>query len=224
MAEVATGPDEAWRSREAAQAAAFDGMGERYDAAFPHKEGQVACAAELLARLPAGARVLDLGCGTGLPTARQLVDAGVEVTGVDYAPVMLAAARANVPEARFRQADMVDLARTGDRFDAVVAFFSLLTLPRARMGAMLGLIGELLVPGGRLALGSVEADLDDVPVPFLGRDLRVTGYPRDALRAVLADAGFAVEWERALSYTPAMPEAPPETQLFHLCRRAEPTA
>ena len=55
----------------------------RYDEVFPHKEGQIRAVEQLLERLRPGARALDLGCGTGVPTARQLVDGGCEVTGVD---------------------------------------------------------------------------------------------------------------------------------------------
>ena len=55
------------------QAEAFDALGGRYDEAFPHKEGQVSAGEWLIRSLPAGSRVLDLGCGTGVPTARQMV-------------------------------------------------------------------------------------------------------------------------------------------------------
>lgn len=71
------------------QAEAFDAIGERYDEAFPHKEGQVAAAEWLIGSLPAGSRALDLGCGTGLPTAGQLAAAGVEVVGVDLSDGMV---------------------------------------------------------------------------------------------------------------------------------------
>ena len=75
-----------WSTREAGQAAAYDRISDRYGEAFPHKEGQLACGDWLLARLRPGARVLDVGCGTGLPSARQLADGGCEVTGVDTLP------------------------------------------------------------------------------------------------------------------------------------------
>jgi SAM-dependent methyltransferase len=44
--------------------------------------------------------VVDLGCGGGI-WARQLVDHGYDVLGVDLSPSMIAIARARVPEARF---------------------------------------------------------------------------------------------------------------------------
>ena len=120
----------AWLGREAGQAAAYDRICDRYDEAFPHKEGQLACGDWLLASLPRGARVLDVGCGTGLPTARQLADGGCAMTCVDISPGMLARARSHVPEARFVELDVADLGRLSGPYDAVVAFFSLLNLPR----------------------------------------------------------------------------------------------
>ncbi|MGE5336527.1 MAG: class I SAM-dependent methyltransferase [Gemmatimonadota bacterium] len=47
-----------------------------------------------------GARVLDIGCGSGL-LARRLVDAGFVVHGIDASPAMVALARQHAPEASF---------------------------------------------------------------------------------------------------------------------------
>lgn len=205
--------------RRAVQAAAFDHIGERYDEAFPHKDGQIAAARWLAERLAPGARVLDVGCGTGLPTARQLVASGAEVTGIDISPVMLSLARANVPEAEFCLLDAAEVGSSLGEFDAVVAFFSLLMLPRSEIPAALATLREVLHPGGWLMLGMVEADLDDVPIAFLGVSVHVTGYFEEQLRQVVHDAGFRIVGEQNQRYAPVSADAQPEIQLFLTCRR-----
>jgi predicted TPR repeat methyltransferase len=202
-----------------AQAAAFDNIGERYDQAFPHKEGQVTAGEWLTGQLAAGARVLDAGCGTGVPTSRQLHDAGLRVTGIDISEVMLTLAGKNVPEADLRQLDLTEIGQELGSFDAAVAFFSLLMLPRADIPGVLGGLREVLVPCGLLAVGMVEADIDNVPIDFLGMPVRVTGYPRDELARVVEGAGFEVLEVTDLSYAPVTTQVPPEVQLFLYCRR-----
>ncbi|MFE5741346.1 class I SAM-dependent DNA methyltransferase [Streptomyces celluloflavus] len=208
----------------AGQAEAFDAIGDRYDEAFPHKEGQLASGEWLAGALPAGSRVLDLGCGTGQPTSRQLSDAGHRVVGVDLSPTMVKLARDNAPDAEFHRLDIADLrnGRLGGAgsFDGIASFFSLLMLPRAEIPCALRMLHDLLRPGGLLALSMVEADVDDFTIPFLGNSIRVSGYLRDDLRRAVRDAGFDVIGEDSYAYAPASTDVPPEIQLFVHLRRA----
>jgi SAM-dependent methyltransferase len=202
------------------QAEAFDAIGDRYDEAFPHKEGQLAAGAWVAGQLPAAARVLDLGCGTGLPTARQLIDAGLQVVGTDLSAGMIKLSRDNVPGADFHRMDIADLADADlGVFDGAVAFFSLLMLPREEIPHALRLLHGLLRPDAPLALGMVEADVDDFSIPFLGNTIRVSGYLREDLRTVVTDAGFDIADETEFAYAPASTDVPPEIQLFLHCRR-----
>ncbi|WP_329298306.1 class I SAM-dependent methyltransferase [Streptomyces sp. NBC_00659] len=207
------------------QAEAFDAIGDRYDEAFPHKEGQVTAGEWLIGSLSEGARVLDLGCGTGVPTARQLTDAGFEVVGVDLSGNMVKLASAYVPDATFHQLDLADLRPGGPRdlgrFDAVAAFFSLLMLPRAEIPLALQTVRHLLVPGGRFVLSMVEADVDDFAIPFLGNTIRVSGYLREDLHRVIEEAGFEIVKETSYTYAPAVTDVPPEEQVFLCCRRCD---
>ena len=99
------------------QAAAFDAIGERYDDVFPHKSGQIIATQWMIDRLAPGARVLDLGCGTGVPTAGMLAESGLEAVGIDVSTEMLALARRNVPAGRFVAMDALELDGTLGRFD-----------------------------------------------------------------------------------------------------------
>jgi SAM-dependent methyltransferase len=103
----------------------FDRIGKRYDESFIERDAQVAEGNWLIGQLPVAARVLDLGCGSGLPTCKQLIDAGAEVVGIDESAEMLALAEEQAPGGRYLHRDLRDVADLGE-FDAVVAFFSLI--------------------------------------------------------------------------------------------------
>jgi len=202
------------------QAEAFDAIGDQYDDAFPHKEGQVAAGAWLIDQLAPGSHVLDLGCGTGVPTARQLAEAGHRVTGVDLSPGMVKLSRENVPEGDFRQMDIADVEKAGlGPFDGAAVFFALLMLPRDEIPYALRMLHGQLREGAPLAFSMVEADVNDFSMPFLGSTIRVSGYLRDELRRIVRDAGFEIAGEEAYAYAPASTDVPPEIQLFLHCRR-----
>ncbi|MET9898870.1 class I SAM-dependent methyltransferase [Streptomyces sp. NPDC006446] len=216
---------ESIRLDRSGQAEAFDAIGDRYDEAFPHKEGQVAAGEWLIGSLPEGSRVLDLGCGTGVPTARQMTDAGFEVVGVDLSGGMVKLASEYVPDATFHRLDLADLRPGGPRdlgrFDAVAAFFSLLMLPRAEIPLALRTVRHLLAPEGLFVLSMVEADVDDFSIPFLGNTIRVSGYLREDLHKVIEAAGFEIVKETSYTYAPAVADVPPEEQVFLCCRRCD---
>ena len=105
-----------------------------------------------MAGLPAGARVLDAGCGMGLPVARELTARGFAVTGIDLSPVNIERARALVPTARFECADMTSADLGEAVYEAVVAYHSVINLPLADQPGFLARLARALVPGGKLLL------------------------------------------------------------------------
>ncbi|WP_245931804.1 class I SAM-dependent methyltransferase [Actinokineospora auranticolor] len=168
---------------------AFDLIGRRYDESFVERDVQIAEAAWLVERLPAGSRVLDLGCGSGLPTAKQLLDAGLSVVGIDESEVMLELAREQAPGGDYRHGDLRELTGLGE-FDAAVAFFALLMLSKADIELTLRAIRAQLRGPKLLLLSMVQGDFDTFPVNFLGAPTTVSAYPPDQLKQVVADAGF----------------------------------
>ncbi|NUR71369.1 MAG: methyltransferase domain-containing protein [Hamadaea sp.] len=204
----------------------FDSIGAHYGEAFSDKPGQHETGEWLLERLGETPRrppvVLDVGCGTGLPTARQLVAGGCEVVGVDASPVMLDIARHEVPEAIFVERDLHDLAGLHpyeDKFDAAVAFFSLLVLPRTEIEDVLEDIRRELKHGAFFALGMVEGDTDYLLREFLGEKVPLTAYPRGELRDLLTRHGFAVVELLAQDWAPPPGSpAPHQTHLYARCQ------
>jgi ubiquinone/menaquinone biosynthesis C-methylase UbiE len=140
--------------------------------------------AVLLEQVPIGADVLELGCGAGVPTTRQLARR-FAVTGVDISARQLELARQNVPTAQFIQADMTELDLEPDSFDAVAAFYSLIHVPRQEQAAFLQKIASWLRPSGLL-------------VATMGTHATPAGYEEDWLGAPMYWSSFDSQTNRAL--------------------------
>ncbi|MEU5553664.1 methyltransferase domain-containing protein [Micromonospora sp. NPDC047793] len=109
-----------------------------------------------LAGIGPGARILDLGCGTGRPAVRIARRTGAEVVGISISgrDVELAQAYAagedDAENVTFQQANALDLPFEPGSFDAIVAIDSFAYF--ADRGELLARISPLLKPGGRIVL------------------------------------------------------------------------
>ncbi|WP_291411035.1 class I SAM-dependent methyltransferase [Actinophytocola sp.] len=171
--------------------AAFDQIGRLYDESFVERDAQLAEGAWLVDQLERPARVLDLGCGSGLPTAKQLLDTGIEVVGTDESAVMLELAEQQAPGGSYLHRDLRDLTGLGE-FDAAVAFFSLIMLSKADIPPLLRGLHAALRGPKLLQVAMVLGDFDQFQISFLGVPAQVCAYPPDDLRQVVTDAGFEV--------------------------------
>jgi ubiquinone/menaquinone biosynthesis C-methylase UbiE len=103
---------------------------------------------KLLAHLKPGAKVLELGCGAGVPCTQKLVAHGLNVIGVDISTAQVELGRKHVPGAEFVKADMMSLEYDPRSFDAVLAFYSIFHLPKEEQGTMIERISSWLKDGG----------------------------------------------------------------------------
>ena len=69
------------------------------------------------------AKVVDLGCGSGIPIAKYLIEQGCQLTGVDTSTVMLDMAQQNFPEQIWINADIRQF-RAEQTFDGILAWDS----------------------------------------------------------------------------------------------------
>lgn len=173
----------------------FNSVGKAYQVAFADLPIQDRSLAHLLATLPAGAKVLDVGSGTGRPACARLSAAGFNVTGIDLSPAMIAAAREQVPGVTFIEAD----ARTwepagGDgHLDAVVAYFSFIGgVTQDDIAALFTRAFRWLRPGGVFHFGTVPAPGDRVEVKWMGRMITCSGFDVQGTLQHIREAGFEI--------------------------------
>jgi trans-aconitate methyltransferase len=70
-----------------------------------------------------GVTVLDLGCGSGAPVAKYLVECGLQVTGVDSSPTLISLCRGRLPDHEWMVGDM-RLLQLSRRFHGILAWDS----------------------------------------------------------------------------------------------------
>lgn len=164
---------------------------------------------ELLVRLPAGARVVELGCGGGAEETRRLAER-FRVTGVDLSIEQLRRARERAPEAEFVLADFTEIDFEPSSVDAVAAFYAFNHVPRDLLAALLGRIHQWLVPDGFLLASFGAHDSPDWIGEWLGTTMFFSGWPPETNRRLLADAEFRLLRDEVVTFRE--PEGPAE---FH---------
>jgi SAM-dependent methyltransferase len=100
--------------------------------------------------LPGGATVLDLGCGTGVPISRALIERGFNVYGVDASPTMVAAFRARFPTVPVECCAVEESDFFGQTFDAVVGWGLFFLLDVKVQRSLFKKVAGVLGSGGRL--------------------------------------------------------------------------
>ena len=151
--------------------------------------------AELAALLRPAARVLDLGCGAGIPATRTLCERGLQVVGVDFSAVQLKRARRLVPAAALVQADMAALDFAPASLDAVVSFYALIHLPVSDQRQVFGRIRGWLRPAG-LFLAIVGAQPWTGTERYFGADMFWDHPGTGSYLDWLEESGFVTQWER----------------------------
>jgi SAM-dependent methyltransferase len=142
------------------------------------------------ALLPAGAAVLDIGCGSAGPIARHLIENGHAVTGVDSSPEMIAICKERFPLQDWRVADMRALS-LGRAFDGLLAWDSFFHLRHEDQRRMFPVFRRHAAPGAALMFTSGPAHGVAMGA-YRGEPLYHASLYGAEYRALLDENGFEV--------------------------------
>lgn len=156
------------------------------------------------ARIDAGARVLDLGCGIGGPARQLSATFGAEVTGVDVTrefvevAISLAERCGLADRVRFVRSGVLGLPFEDDTFDVATLIHVGMNLPDKQ--AVFAEAARVLRPGGTLAIFDVMRigtdEREEYPQPWAQTAADSFVETPEAYAAHLARAGLEVEVER----------------------------
>jgi SAM-dependent methyltransferase len=170
----------------------------------------------LAERAPEGGLVCDLGCGPG-HVAAFVQRLGRRVQGIDLSPALVAEAKRLFPDVPFAVGDMTQLsAWAAGSFAAIVAFYSIIHVPRAELPRAFAEMARVLVPGGVLLvsfhIGEETRHLDtwwEHPV-----DVDFHFHLPAAIRAELAAAGLTVT--ESIEREPYAPDVEVQTRRAYI--------
>lgn len=139
--------------------------------------------------LPAGASVLDLGCGHGVPVTEVLLAAGCRVHAIDGAPGLVAAFRERFPGVPVA-CEPADASTFFDRrYDGIVAWGLLFLLEPPAQRRVIANVSRAVTPGGRF-LFTAPAESCTWTDVLTGRPSTSLGAA--AYRSLLAEHALAV--------------------------------
>lgn len=170
----------------------YDRMAAQYLNAKKKDDPVTLTALEEMARgLPPGGAVLDLGCGAGVPVTQWLARR-FSVTGVDISTRQLELARELAPQAAFIHASMTTVEFAPESFAAVVAFYSIIHVPRAEQPALLRRIHGWLKRGGAFLATWAIHDWEGEEENWEGWGAAMwwSHYDAQTNRRMLREAGF----------------------------------
>jgi len=163
---------------------------------YPTDRGHTVGVAEALAvaaTLPPGSRILDLGCGNGVPVTDALVKAGHQVVGLDTSTGMLAQFRTNLPDTVVVRGDARRCPFSSDGFDAAVSWGMMFHLDRREQAAVFASVSRVLKPGAPFLFMAAEIiDADDAGITGTMNGVTFRYYAVPSYQTLVAEHGFVL--------------------------------
>jgi SAM-dependent methyltransferase len=139
--------------------------------------------------LKAGSVVLDLGCGTGIPVTKILLEAGLNAYAVDASPKMVEDFRQNFPDMAVACESVERSSFFNRTFDGIIAVGLMFLLSEETQQALIPKIAAALNPGGKLLFTAPleEVEWKDVMTEQGSRSLGAEQY-----RMLISASGLSI--------------------------------
>lgn len=146
----------------------------------------------LVALIPKAAKILDLGCGIGIPFDKYFADKGFQVIGIDVAHKHVEQAKKNVPSAAFIEGDFSKTDFGGERFHAIIAMYSVFHIPREEQQSLFNKMHDLLEGGGVILMTLGTSNTDGLEENWTGAPMAWSNYDPATYKVMIAKAGFEI--------------------------------
>ncbi|MGD8814160.1 MAG: class I SAM-dependent methyltransferase [Anaerolineales bacterium] len=176
----------------------YDAIAAEYLTTRTADSEDVALMRELIEKLPQGAKVLDAGCGAGVPITQEL-NLHADVIGIDFAIEQLRLGKQLVPDAHFLCQDITRLAFKSGCLDAVCSYFAIIHIPRREHESMLLDFHRILKPSGLALLCLGANDLEDDRQDYHGVRMYWSHFDAETNLRLLQDCGFDLLWSRLVA-------------------------
>jgi len=147
---------------------------------------------EKISDIVEGKKVLDLGCGTGVPFDTYLRKQGYDLTGVDIADKHIEKARENLPEAEFIQGDFFEQDFEQNSFDVVVSFYAIFHIPREEHERLFTRIRKWVDDNGLILVTLGSSEMDNYEDEIGGQKMVWSSYSVDKNKEIVEKAGFNI--------------------------------
>jgi ubiquinone/menaquinone biosynthesis C-methylase UbiE len=105
---------------------------------------------DLIIKLEKGSKILDIGCGAGVPIDKFLIKNGFDVTGIDISPKQIKLAQKNNPKGKFLVKDMSAIDFPKNSFNAIISFYAIFHINREEHQKLFNKLFSILKPNGYL--------------------------------------------------------------------------
>jgi ubiquinone/menaquinone biosynthesis C-methylase UbiE len=177
----------------------YNAIADRYLAGRTRDSEDVRLLDEFVERLPPNAKVLDAGCGAGIPVSQRLSER-FHITGVDFSETQIKLAKKHVPNANFICQDMTKLDFPENTFDGICSYYAIIHIPREEHQLLLTNFHRMLKSGG-LALLCLGAEhlIDDIEEDYLGTRMYWSHFDTKTYLKMLKECGFSMLWSKRVA-------------------------